>query len=1189
MALPNALNIYNFPDAYDSLVDAFTGTIKYISASSGSNSNTGNSATTAYLTIDYALAQNTSATATMFVILAGTYTVTPQAYGSSYATFALGDNNYPRVFVGAPGVVKIQFTAGGYGPYPVDFKNSGSACYGIIFERNNGSKTSSYETALFCGSATVGNLKGNFYNCGFTEINGNNAWSLQYDNGSTIASQVNNCTFKFGGPGNGDYSGGSGLVLNYCVFNQSRSGTASSATLNNTLASQTVSASYVTTGVTDKGVYSGTYAWNGTTTYDPGFMTESASVVSGSTIAIYYYHTSSSASVAYTISGISSADINGASLTGTMTVTNSSATLSIVTIAKKATTNTLTVTVGAYSISITITPSFPCEVLIIAGGGSGGNRDTTNANGGGGAGGVRQISASLSGSIAVTVGAGGSAIGNATTLNGVKGSNSSIGSYIAEGGGGGGSSGVAYSSTTQNGGSGGGNAYGQSGGGQGTSGQGYNGGQSSITWTGAGGGGAGAVGENGSNGATGGNGGIGITNTWTGSTLYLAGGGGGSGNSSERAGDGFYGGGRGEGTTSYYNYNVYTNEVNATTKGSGIPTAIVNSGGGGGGGSYWAANGGWSTGSGAGGSGRVLIRYSGSPIATGGTITQSGGYTIHQFLTSSTFTTPTPGLNSTHQTSAYWGETITFTYLADVADNDTRAYTISGVTSGQISGAGLSGNFTFTGSIATVTVALTTQSTNTTATMVFTSGSTTFTIQVSNIVSFVSSSSGTYWGGSITYTATVRGLSSGGTVPYSISGVTSAQISNASLTDNATTVLAGYGYSTSFNGTTSKLSIPSSADFAFGTGDFTIEFWIKTTDTAFEIVTQTTASVPSWGLIIVNSTIYWQNGFAAANLYSIALASLTANPISGSWTHVAITRNGSGTGNLRFWINGVGQTAYSSADTNNYTGQGPIQISGPGNQYGFFVGNISNFRIVKGVAVYTGNFTVPTNALTATQSSGTNISAITGTQTSLLCCQSATVIDNSAAARTITNTDVTVSSDAPVGNNTLASVGAGIAAFTVTTNPTEPILNSATMVTTITGGSKTNTIRTGNPRLFQNLSPSIQSLVYAYVPTTDIHKEALEATAKSVSTINSIVDPNTISTTPSTLVYVNTQTTDIHKEALEATNKNISTINSVLDPNSLITNLNGLKPAPTYAYSSGEEIVTEEQGNVVNPQTWTIS
>jgi hypothetical protein len=40
--------------------------------------------------------------------------------------------------------------------------------------------------------------------------------------------------------------------------------------------------------------------------------------------------------------------------------------------------------------------------------------------------------------------------------------------------------------------------------------------------------------------------------------------------------------------------------------------------------------------------------------------------------------------------------------------------------------------------------------------------------------------------------------------------------------------------------------------------------------------------------------------------------------------------------------------------------------------------------VVKGVAVYTGPFTVPTAPLATTQSSGTNISAITGTQTQLL-------------------------------------------------------------------------------------------------------------------------------------------------------------------------------------------------------------
>ena len=923
------------------------------------------------------------------------------------------------------------------------------------------------------------------------------------------------------------------------------------------------------------------------------------SVLSGNAIDISYIHTASSGTVAYTITGVTSQDINGDSLSGNMTVTNSSATLSIPTVSKLATTNTLTITAGAYSISVTISPSFTCEALIIAGGGSGGNHNTTNANGGGGAGGVLQGTATLAaGTHAVVVGAGGTAIANSTALNGVKGTNSSLGSYIAEGGGGGGSSGVAFSSAAQNGGSGGGNAYYQSGGGVananatagGLSVLGFNGGSTSTTWTGAGGGGAGAAGVNGSGSSPGGNGGIGITNTWTGSTLYLAGGGGGGGNSSERAGDGFYGGGRGSGTTTHYSYNVYTNEVNATTRGSGIPTAVVNTGGGGGGGSYWAANGGWTTGSGAGGSGRVLIRYAGSPRATGGTITQSGGYTIHQFLTAGTFTTPTPGLNSSHQTTAYWGETISFTYVADVADASTEAYTISGVTSGQISGASLSGNFTFSGSIATVTVALATQSTNTTATMAFVSGGTTFTISISNVTSFTSSVPGTYWGGTITLTAQTRGLTSGGTVPYTISGVTSAQISNASLAGNATNVLVAPGYSVSFNGTTSNLSIAASADFAFGTGDFTIECWVYPIPNGLNYPTFL-SSVTGWSAGAsshrFNNTGYankfWfgLNGSAGVSGGDPFMASTTTFT-PNLWYHYALTRSGN---TWRMFVNGVLENTqtYSGSYDAGYGGLRAGRATWDG-AAGYFTGKVSNLRIVKGVAVYTGNFTVPTSPLTATQSSGTNISAITGTQTSLLCCQSATVIDNSAAVRTITNTDVTVSSDAPIGNNELAALGGGTATLAVVTNPSEPILNTATMVITAAGTSRSVVIRTGSPAVSQGYKPSVVSLDYIDTEITDIHSEALEARVSSLVDIGSRVNPVQFSTTVTNIVYIDTEITDIHSEALEAKVSSVSDLNAKLHVIKSDTSIAGFVAAPTFAYSSGEDVKVSASAT----QTWYI-
>jgi hypothetical protein len=64
---------------------------------------------------------------------------------------------------------------------------------------------------------------------------------------------------------------------------------------------------------------------------------------------------------------------------------------------------------------------------------------------------------------------------------------------------------------------------------------------------------------------------------------------------------------------------------------------FANTGGGAGGGKSGVAGGGTKNG-GAGGSGIVIIRYAGAQRGTGGTVTSSGGYTIHTFTSSGTFT-----------------------------------------------------------------------------------------------------------------------------------------------------------------------------------------------------------------------------------------------------------------------------------------------------------------------------------------------------------------------------------------------------------------------------------------------------------------------------------------------------------------------------------------------------------------------
>jgi hypothetical protein len=69
-----------------------------------------------------------------------------------------------------------------------------------------------------------------------------------------------------------------------------------------------------------------------------------------------------------------------------------------------------------------------------------------------------------------------------------------------------------------------------------------------------------------------------------------------------------------------------------------------------------------------------------------------------------------------------------------------------------------------------------------------------------------------------------------------------------------------------------------------------------------------------------------------------------------------------------------------------------------------FTGLMSNMRITRNCAVYTGDFTVPTAPLELTQSAGTNISAITGDNDTgrviFLVCQAPTLVDNGYYNRT---------------------------------------------------------------------------------------------------------------------------------------------------------------------------------------------
>ena len=194
----------------------------------------------------------------------------------------------------------------------------------------------------------------------------------------------------------------------------------------------------------------------------------------------------------------------------------------------------------------------------------------------------------------------------------------------------------------------------------------------------------------------------------------------------------------------------------------------------------------------------------------------------------------------------------------------------------------------------------------------------------------------------------------------------------------------GY-WSNYFSPTTDYLSIASSANLAFGAGDFTVEGWIYVQTTAqFNLLTLTA----TFQFFVANNLLYiYDNGTQTSG------GTITLN----TWYHIAIARSGTA---MKCYINGT--QVISVTSSTSFT-QGTNQIA---NNTGTPAGNgyISNLRVIKGQALATGSFTSPTAPLTTTAVGWTGANAassISGT-VSLLTCQSNRFKDNSTSPLTIT-------------------------------------------------------------------------------------------------------------------------------------------------------------------------------------------
>ena len=204
------------------------------------------------------------------------------------------------------------------------------------------------------------------------------------------------------------------------------------------------------------------------------------------------------------------------------------------------------------------------------------------------------------------------------------------------------------------------------------------------------------------------------------------------------------------------------------------------------------------------------------------------------------------------------------------------------------------------------------------------------------------------------------------------------------------------GYSVEFDGTGDYLTTPANTAFEFGTGDFTMElsFYRPASGSVDTLLQYGNAAVSgyaqiSWGLYITSSNYlsFEISDGTASGSGKLVLLSNVLFPTS-SWVHVSVVRDGN---SFKLYQNG-NAVAATTDSRSAYVSSSPLlwiarnHSGGSGDCAGLF----SNVRIVKGTAVYTANFTPPTQSLTAI------------TNTSLLTCHLPYIADGSSNAHTIT-------------------------------------------------------------------------------------------------------------------------------------------------------------------------------------------
>jgi hypothetical protein len=164
------------------------------------------------------------------------------------------------------------------------------------------------------------------------------------------------------------------------------------------------------------------------------------------------------------------------------------------------------------------------------------------------------------------------------------------------------------------------------------------------------------------------------------------------------------------------------------------------------------------------------------------------------------------------------------------------------------------------------------------------------------------------------------------------------------------------GASGNFDGAGDYLQVGASADFVFGSGDFTIDTWIKiqSNDGYHDrIISNGPDGAAGGWQFIVNSG---SHALCFGNS-PCSVASASTNLHDNAWHHVAVVRSGT---TLRLFVDGNQEA--SVTDATNYSRNAALIMGAyydAPNDSGNYLGGMDELRVSKGIARWTANFTPP--------------------------------------------------------------------------------------------------------------------------------------------------------------------------------------------------------------------------------------